>query len=260
MKQYVVDVFTETVFGGNPTAVCLMEEWLPDAVMLRIAQENHLSETAFVRKRDGRYGLRWFTAVREIPLCGHAALGAAYVVLRFCESGAETVSFDTMGGTLTIRRQGNRCGMKIPGWPLTEVPVTDEMEAAIGIRPAAAYLGRDLLCVMASEEDVRRAAPDRERVKALPGLLLNLTAATRGYDCVVRSFAPKLAVDEDPACGSGQCHAFAYWAQVTGKRTFCGWQASRRGGTVYGRMEPDGICLSGASALFSEAEIYPEGK
>lgn len=259
MKQYVVDVFTETVFHGNPTAVCFVEDWPDDEVLRQIAGENRLSETAFVRKKDGQYSLRWFTAVQEIPLCGHAALGAAWVVLRFCEPGASSVTFDTLSGPLTVEKEGNRCAMKLPGWTLREIPVTAEMEAAIGTRPAAAYLGRDLLCVVDSGEALRAAAPDMERVKALPGLLLNLTAVGTDCDCLCRSFAPKLGVPEDPACGSGQCHAFVYWAEVLGKRELFGRQASERGGEVYGRMEADGIRLSGASVLFSRAEILPGG-
>lgn len=259
MKQYVVDVFTETVFHGNPTAVCFVEDWPADEVLRQIAGENRLSETAFVRKKDGRYSLRWFTAVREIPLCGHAALGAAWVVLCFCEPGASSVTFDTLSGPLTIEKEGNRCEMKLPGWTLSEVPVTAELEAAVGIRPAAAYLGRDLLCVMDSEASLRAAAPDMEQVKALPGLLLNLTAAGTDCDCLCRSFAPKLGVAEDPACGSGMCHAFVCWAKKLGKTALFGRQASGRGGEIYGRLEADGIRLSGSSVLFSEAEILPEG-
>ena len=50
LKQYVVDAFTNTVFKGNPAAVCLLENWLPDRLMQHIAQENNLSETAFIVK------------------------------------------------------------------------------------------------------------------------------------------------------------------------------------------------------------------
>lgn len=53
MKQYVVDAFTREVFRGNPAAVCVMKEWLPDEMMQKIAIENQLSETAFAVKQGG---------------------------------------------------------------------------------------------------------------------------------------------------------------------------------------------------------------
>lgn len=149
--------------------------------------------------------------------------------------------------------------MALPSYHLKEVPVTDAMEEAIGTRPLAAYMARDLLCVMDSGDFVRKASPDLLKVAELPGLLLHITAAGKAYDCVSRSFAPKLEVPEDPVCGSGHCHIFPHWAKVLGKKELLGWQASARGGAVYGRMEGDQVILGGEAVLFSEAEIYPEG-
>lgn len=259
MKQYVVDAFTREVFRGNPAAVCVMKEWLPDEMMQKIAIENQLSETAFAVKQGDMYGLRWFTPGGEIDLCGHATLGTAYAVLRFYEPQAETVSFTTLSGVLTVTKKDGRYEMAFPSYDLKEVPVTDAMEEAIGARPLAAYMARDLLCVMDSEDFVRKASPDQAKVAELPGVLLHITAAGKAYDCVSRSFAPKLKIPEDPVCGSGHCHIFPYWAKVLGKKELLGWQASARGGAVYGRMEGDQVILGGEAVLFSEAEIYPEG-
>ena len=95
MKQYIVDAFTNKVFAGNPAAICVMDNWLDDDIMRKIAIENNLSETAFVVKKGENYNLRWFTPAGEIELCGHATLAAAYIVLRFIEPKSEKVSFDT---------------------------------------------------------------------------------------------------------------------------------------------------------------------
>lgn len=260
MKQYIIDAFTKEVFRGNPAAVCILDAWLPDEVMQRIAIENRLSETAFAVPQNGHYGLRWFTPGGEINLCGHATLATASVLFRFYVPEAPSVSFETLSGVLTVVRKGDLYEMEFPAYDLNEVPVTDEMEAAIGARPRAAYLDRDLLCVMDSEEFVRICAPDEKKVQALPGLLLNITAPGTDYDCVSRSFAPKLAVWEDPVCGSAHCHIFPYWGQVLGKTELVGWQASPRGGAIYGRLEDGRVYLSGPAVLFSEGEIYPEGK
>ena len=101
MKQYVVDAFTDKVFSGNPAAVCIMDEWLPDDLMLKIAMENNLSETAFAVNEGDRYRLRWFTPGGEIDLCGHATLAAAYVLMNYYDKNMKEVVFSTMSGDLT---------------------------------------------------------------------------------------------------------------------------------------------------------------
>ena len=89
--------------------------------------------------------------------------------------------------------------MDFPAYDMKEVPVSDAMTAVIGVRPVAAYMGRDLVCVLPCEDDVRAAKPDMEAMKSLDGLLLHITAQGKEYDCVSRSFAPKLNVIEESA-------------------------------------------------------------
>ena len=246
IKQYVVDAFTDKVFKGNPAAVCILSEWIPDMLMQNIAKENNLSETAFTVKRENIYELRWFTPGGEIDLCGHATLGTAYVLFRFIEKDSGSISFQTKSGQLIVKKVNDLYEMDMPAYPLTEVPVTDEMELAIGFRPSEAWLGRDLVCVMA----------DEERLKELDGLLLQLTAKGTTYDCVTRSFAPKLNVLEDPVCGSGHCHVIPLWANKIKKRELIAFQASKRSGVLYCRIENDRVILAGKAILYSKAEIY----
>lgn len=256
LKQYVVDAFTDKVFGGNPAAVCVMEEWLDDETMLNIARENNLSETAYAVKEGSDYRLRWFTPGGEIDLCGHATLATAYVITRFYEPEADEVRFQTRSGLLTVVKKGELLEMDFPSYSLTKVEVTDEMEKAIGVRPTEAYISRDLLCILPNEDDVRKAAPDMERVKKLDGLLLHISAKGEGYDIVSRSFAPKLDIPEDPVCGSGHCHIVPFWAVSEGKEKIVAYQASQRGGVLYCEYLGKRIKMSGKAALFSEAEIY----
>lgn len=260
MKQYVVDAFTDQIFHGNPAAVCVLERWLPDELMQSIARENNLSETAFTIKNGERYDLRWFTPGGEIDLCGHATLGTAHVLLRFVEKDWHTVSFQTRSGLLTVNKNGDLYEMDMPAFQLTPVTVTDEMEQAIGIRPVEAWMGRDLVCVLENEQQVRQAAPDKERLLKLDGLLLQLTARGSDYDCVTRSFAPKLNVFEDPVCGSGHCHVVPLWTGKLGKQSLTALQASSRSGILYCRMEGGKrVILAGKVALYSSAEIYIPG-
>ena len=259
MKQYVVDAFTDKVFCGNPAAVCVLEKEPPEELMMNIARENNLSETAFaVKTGDGRYHLRWFTPGGEIDLCGHATLGTAFTVMNYYDTDLTEVRFDTLSGELVVRRNSDLYEMDFPAYNLKEVAVTDAMVEAIGVRPVKAFMGRDLLCILGKEEDVKNVVPDLEKIKSIDGLLLHITAQGEGYDCVSRSFAPKLAVPEDPVCGSGHCHIVPYWAEKLGKTELTAYQASRRGGTLYCKVKGDRITLAGKACLYSEATIYVE--
>ncbi len=255
MKQYIVDAFTDRVFSGNPAAVCVPDEPLPEGVMMNITRENNLSETAFAVPEGDGFRLRWFTPGGEIDLCGHATLAAAFVITGFLRPDLGAVRFETLSGTLTVQKKGDLYEMDFPAYQLTPAGVTDAMEDALGARPAAAFMARDLLCVMEAEETVRGLKPDMAKLASLDGLLVHVTARGNDFDCVSRSFAPKLNVPEDPVCGSGQCHILPYWAKMLGKDTLCSYQASRRGGTVYGKMSGDRILLSGKAVLFAQAEI-----
>lgn len=259
MKQYTVDTFTDKVFSGNPAAVCIMQEWLSDEVMLNIAAENNLSETAFAVKEDQKYHLRWFTPGGEIDLCGHATLAAAFVLMSFYESEKNQIIFSTLSGNLTVKKNDNdnMFEMDFPMYKLTEVPVTNVMTEAIGIEPVKAYKARDLLCVLPSEEDVIKHTPDMEKASLLDGLLLHTTAAGKNSDCISRSFAPKLNVSEDPVCGSGHCHIIPYWASKLNKKELIAYQASKRGGTLYCRVNGGRVILGGKAVLFGKSEIFP---
>lgn len=254
MKQFVVDAFTDHVFAGNPAAVCVMDHWIPDQLMCNIAMENRFSETAFVVPEGGRYRLRWFTPGGEIDLCGHATLGTAFVLLNFYDRDALSVTFDTMSGRLVVRRDGNRYEMEFPAYQIQQVPVTDAMEEAFGVRPVEAWTSRDLTCVFDREEEVRAMEPDQDKLAQLPGLLQHATARGAEYDCVTRSFAPKLAVPEDPVCGSAHCSVVPYWARTLGNE-LTAYQASPRGGVLYCRLEGDKVFMAGKAALYSEGEL-----
>ena len=231
LKQYIVDAFTDSIFHGNPAAVCILQEWPSDDLMIKIAAENNLSETAFTVKEGARYRLRWFTPSTEIDLCGHATLATAYVLLNYYEQHVPQIVFDTLSGDLTVQRHGDLYEMDFPAYGLHEVPVTDEMEKTLGIRPLEAWMGRDLLCLLPAEDDVRAFVPDAEKTLHLPGLILHTTAQGKDADYVLRSYAPKLGIAEDPVCGSGNCHTAPFWADRLKKTGLEARQCSKRGGT-----------------------------
>lgn len=258
MKYYVVDAFAEKLFEGNPAGICILNQWIPDNLMQNIARENNLAETAFTVREDDGYHLRWFTPGGEIDLCGHATLAAAYILLRFYEQGTDNMIFQTKSGPLKVNRREHLLEMDFPAYSLSRTNVTDEMAAAVGIRPIEAWLGRDLVCVLEDEEQIYAACPDQEKVLNLDGLLLHITAKGNTYDCVSRTFAPKMNVAEDAVCGSGHCHIIPLWADKLKKETLTARQASKRGGTLYCRMNGNRMKMAGHAVLYSEAELYIE--
>ena len=257
IKQYVVDAFTDEVFSGNPAAICILNNPIPDELMQKIAIENRLVETTFVLKRANSYNLRWFTPKGEIDMCGHAVLAAAYVILNFYEKNKEVIEFDTLDGKITIIKNDDVYEMDFPQYQLKSIPVTEEMIDALGAVPKEAYLGRDLLLVLEDEDTVINLKPDQEKLAHMHGLITHVTAKGSRYDCVARSFAPKIGMEEDPVCGLGHCYIAPYWKEKLGQNGLVSRQVSKRGGTVYCKMIKEGrVKLCGKAALYSEADIY----
>ena len=259
MKQYIVDAFTDRPFSGNPAAVCVMDRWPSEESMMRLAMENNLSETAFIVKEEAGYHLRWFTPGTEVELCGHATLASSYVILNYYEKGCDEVHFHTLSGELIVHRNGDLYEMDFPTYELQEIPVTDEMERAFGVRPVKAVLGLDLVCVFESEDLVRNMNPDQELLAGIEGRIQNATAQGGDTDCVSRSFCPKLSIPEDPVCGSAHCQIAAYWAGELEKKEIVAYQASKRGGVLHCALQDgDRITISGEAALVAVSEIVAE--
>ena len=268
MKQYIVDAFTGKPFTGNPAAVCVMESWPSEESMMKLAMENNLSETAFIVKEETGYHLRWFTPGTEVELCGHATLASSFVILNYYEPESQSVRFNTLSGVLTVNRKGNLYEMNFPTFDQPEIPVTDDMEKAFGARPSKAILGMDLVCIFDDEDTVRTMEPDQALLMKLPGRLQNVTAPGKAeagstsdtpFDCVSRSFGPKVAVPEDPVCGSAYCQIADYWSKALGKKDILAYQASKRGGCLHCELTGDGrINISGEAVLVAVSEILAE--
>ena len=171
------------------------------------------------------------------------------------------VGFQTLSGLLTVRAEGELLSMDFPAYQLKRLEVTEEITQALGARPSEVWRARDLLCVFDRAEDVLALKPDMDKLLKVKGALMQVTApGMEGYDCVSRSFAPKMGVPEDPVCGSGHCHIIPYWAQKLGKTRFVARQASPRGGTLYCRMEGDRVILAGRAVLYARSELMLEDR
>ncbi|AJS58641.1 PhzF family phenazine biosynthesis protein [Paenibacillus sp. IHBB 10380] len=255
MKYYVVDAFAKKLFEGNPAGVCIMEEWISDDTMLKIAAENNLSETAFAVKEGECYRLRWFTPAEEIDLCGHATLATAYVIANYYEKNVDQITFQTMSGELVVVKKGDLYEMDFPSRMPEEFTLTEQMVEALGVKPVETYLGRDLMFVLEKEEDVQNASIDFSKLKQLPGLGVSITAKSQKYDFASRSFFPKLNVNEDPVCGSAHCNFIPFWANRLGKNEMVARQLSKRGGTLYCELVGDRVKISGSAVLYAIADL-----
>lgn len=258
MKQYLVDAFTGTPFSGNPAAVCVLPAWPEVGWMQNMAAENNLSETAFLVRNGSQWQLRWFTPTTEVGLCGHATLASAFVLMNCLEEKMDEVQSITKEGILSVRRAGGFYALDFPRIAQQEIPVTQTMEAAFGIRPLKALLGTDLVCVFENEEQVRALIPDQTLLAELGGRGQSATAPGSQTDCVSRSFFPKLGITEDPVCGSAHCQIAPYWAGVLAKDKLSTYQASKRGGLLNCKLlGNDRIEISGNACLVAISEIQP---
>ncbi len=253
---FQVDAFTDHVFGGNPAAVCPLEEWLPAATLQAIAAEHNLSETAYLHRTSaGVYDLRWFTPAVEVDLCGHATLASALVVFEQLEPRLDEVAFDTRSGRLVVRRLGERLSMDFPARKPIPCDPPHGFETALGAMPEAVLKSRDFVVVFRSEEQVRNLVPDMRLVKQLPSLGLIVTAPGDTVDFVSRFFAPQSGVDEDPVTGSAHSTLVPYWAERLQKRQLHALQVSRRGGELWCEDRGDRVEIAGQAVLYSRGTI-----
>ncbi|MBO6946902.1 MAG: PhzF family phenazine biosynthesis protein [Rhodospirillales bacterium] len=249
---YQLDAFTDKPFGGNPAAVCPLDEWLPDDVLQSIALENNLSETAFYVPEGDGYRLRWFTPKIEVDLCGHATLATGALILEKLDPGRDEVSFETRSGTLGVKREGDMLVMDFPALPAKDVPTPDGLVEALGRKPVRFLRAIKNMAVFESEADVRAIEPDFGYIAKMEGMGLIVTAPGDGSDCASRYFAPHAGINEDPVTGSAHCTIVPYWTAELGKDEIHARQVSARAGDLYCRMMGDRVVLGGKARLVVE--------
>ena len=253
---YQVDAFSSKLFGGNPAAICPLDEWLPDATLQSIAAENNLAETAYYIRINGKYHLRWFTPGVEVDLCGHATLATAHVIMdirREVTNGR--VAFESKSGELIVNRDGDLYALDFPARPATECPVDPGLNEALGAKPAVILGARDYLCVFDTEEEVRDLTPNMEKLTAIDRFAFIVTAPGRDCDFVSRFFAPAKGIPEDPVTGSAHCMLAPYWGKKLGQSEFRAYQASPRGGEIICRLTGDRVELEGSCVFYLEGQV-----
>lgn len=263
---YQIDAFTDNVFGGNPAAVCPLDQWLDDDTLRNIALENNLSETAYFVPdgQEADYRLRWFTPTVEVDICGHATLATSHLILNRLEPDRDQVSFITRSGVLTIRRDGDLLAMDFPSRPPVSWTPPAGFADAVGGNPqdilASEAPGgiedeRNALFVFETAAEVRAISPDFAAMVAAGHNGAIVTAPSEDCDCVSRYFAPHHGIDEDPVTGSAHCTIIPYWSERLGKADIHARQISDRGGELFCQDQGERVRIAGRAVDFMSGEI-----
>jgi PhzF family phenazine biosynthesis protein len=263
VEIHTVDAFTSEPFAGNPAGVCLLEDARSDRWLQAVAAEMTLSETAFLWADGDAWRLRWFTPKVEVPLCGHATLASAHLLLETGRARGGAIRFATQSGELRAERAADGwIELDLPAFRAEPALLPANVAVLLGAMPLEASTverlnGTSWLCEMETERDVRGLRPDPRALLAagVPSLMLTTRGDGSGFDFVSRYFAPGFGVDEDPVTGAAHCALGPYWAKKLGKTELLAYQASVRGGVVGLRVQGDRVVLRGQAVTVVSGKL-----
>lgn len=276
MKYFIVDAFTNQLFGGNPAGLVLLDgDTFPEEqLMLQIAAEFRYSETAFIRRHSEKeFTIRYFTPAAEVELCGHATI-ASFALLHRKGLASGTCLCHTLAGDLQIEA-GERVMMQMAKPRIVAtVEDTEALYKALGLkgyRPAM-----PVQIVYSGLPDFMLPLPDVATLQALEPDMEAISALTKQYDAVsfhvfalsndgftahVRDFAPLYGVPEESATGTANA-ALTYYLQQCGclgeeaECTFLQGEAMGRPSLVATSVRADGnIYVGGTATIVAEGEL-----
>lgn len=268
MRQWTIDAFAAQPFRGNPA--CVVEPlaaWPQDAWMQALAAENNQAETAFLLRTDdpGRFGLRWFTPMLEVPLCGHATLASAHVLFAELGVAAGEITFDTKSGPLVVRRRGEGYEMDFPAQPPVRIDAPAGLAEALGAAPDEVWASAYLVALYNDPAVIRSLKPDLVALNAVSSGATGergnvgvaaIAAAGAGHDVVDRFFAPGSGIPEDPTTGSLHCILAPLYADKLGRPTVAFHQAyPGRGGDLECEVQGDRVLIRGRAITVVESVL-----
>ena len=257
LKLYQIDAFTDTLFSGNPAAVVILDKFLNQALMQKIATENNLSETAFVIKQNNNFAIRWFTPSIEVDLCGHATLAAAHVLYKYYDCQSDKIIFhSTASGILTVRKDDNWLTLDLPVDIYEKIETPQLLLDAFKLNPLETYKGKtDYLLIFPNQHAVEATKPDLNLIKAVGGRGVIISATGDEVDFISRFFAPQVGVDEDPVTGSAHTLLTPIWADKLDKNPLTAKQLSQRQGYLKCKYVKDRVEISGKAVTYLIGEI-----
>jgi len=255
---FQIDAFSDKVFGGNPACVVPLVNWLKDEVLLKIAQENAVAETAFFIRKGKNFHLRWFTPDIEMDLCGHATLATAHCILSELKLESEKVIFETLSGELEVSLNNGRYLMDLPRRDAIAATLPDEIKNALNIQPKIVLKARDYLLVYENQKEIEDIAINRkvfDQINLNPGGVI-VTAKGGNCDFVSRFFTPQATILEDPVTGSAHCTLTPYWSNELLKKSMNAQQISERKGELFCELKKDRVEISGKAVTFSRGNLF----
>ena len=258
IKLFQIDAFTSEIFKGNPACVMPLENWLPDDLLLKIAKENNVSETAFFIKKDDHFYLRWFTPEIEMDLCGHATLATAYCLKEHLNYSFDLVKFDSMSGELIVKYDKDYLQMDFPHRNPVCAELPTNIYESLSIKPKEILKSRDYVLVYENEDQIKNIKIDKElfdKKNIDPGGVV-ITAKGNNSDFVSRYFVPQCSFFEDPVTGSTHCSLVPYWSKKLGKQKLTSMQLSERGGEMFCIDKGDRVLINGKAQTYSVGKVF----
>lgn len=254
-----IDSFTDTLFQGNPACVISLDSWLSDDILLKIAQENAVAETAFIIKNRDLFDLRWFTPDLEMDLCGHATLAAAHAIQTILNFSESKMLFNTLSGLLTVDVLEDKYILNFPSRPPKEATLPDEIKRSLNIQPAQVLKAeRDYVLVYNSESEIKDIVIYKNQFDKINLGQGGVSVTSSGDDCdfVSRFFTPQATILEDPVTGSAHCSLVPYWSKRLSKKELVARQISARPGTLFCTDSGDRTLIGGKAVTYSTGKIF----
>lgn len=235
-----------------------LTEWLPDELLLKIARENAVAETAFFTNKNGVLQLRWFTPEFEMDLCGHATLATAHCMLKHLGYKDTRFVFNSLSGELVVTATNELYTLDFPSRPPEPAALPAVIAQSLSIQPVTVLLSRDYVLVYNNENDIRNIRINRnlfDQINLDPGGVV-VTAPGNTVDFVSRFFTPQASILEDPVTGSAHCSLVPYWASVVNKNELTALQLSDRVGKLYCINKDDRVLMSGHAKTYLVGTLF----
>jgi PhzF family phenazine biosynthesis protein len=254
---YHIDSFSTSIFHGNPACVVPLEKWLANNVLLNIASENAVAETAFFVMEGNRIHLRWFTPDIEMDLCGHATLATAHVLKQHMGYAAEQIVFDTLSGPVTVTFEEGLYQMDFPSRKPVAAELPKIIQQALNIQPKLVLKSRDYVLVYDTVQEIKDLVIDRQLFDLInldPG---GVVVTAKGEDCdfVSRFFTPQATLLEDPVTGSSHCSLIPFWSEMLQKKEMRAMQLSQRTGELFCTDKGQRVIVAGYAKTYSIGSI-----
>ena len=249
---YQVDAFTTSIFKGNPACVVPLDKWLEDEILLNIAKENAVPETAFFVQDKDTIHLRWFTPDLEMDLCGHATLATAHVIKKHLQNPESNLIFMTLSGKVSVNVEKDYYFLNFPSRMPVKAELPSNLEKSLSKKPQEVFKSRDFVLVYENLEDVKNIQIERNIFDTLNlgtgGVII--TAPGDNVDFVSRFFTPRATLLEDPVTGSAHCSLIPYWAKKLNKQEMQAKQLSQRGGELLCHNLGDRVLIGGKARTY----------